>query len=305
MSSFSEFGLRKLALAGACITLGGAAQAQNTGYTWSGQAELGYFSYLGAESSALLSGDVTLQGPLTGNIGFSVGVDSVIAAGSWGTDVYWTPYATLDFRTGNGVLRVGAPRFAVDDHIHAPLMGGSRVFRVAEWGIITGAASYGRASAYLSNLYAAGLRYDGSVGNLSYAASAHYLFGDGGSAPVVQFGATWRQDGVKLFGGLEYVGDGESIVLAKLGAEYDTGMFRVGAMVNHLATDVGVTGGTAWIGVRPMENLDLTVTAMVFDDFFGYGLAAEYSLSGGYYVRAGAAVFSDVTTVDIGVGIKF
>jgi len=302
--------LRGFALAGACIAASGAAQAQGSaGYTWSGEVELSYIASLdGSGSAGVLIGDFTLEGTLSGNMGFSIGLEAMGIAGST-SEFNWAPYATLDWRTGNGVLRVGAPRFALDDHLRAPLFGGISAYKRSELGLIGGAASYARLITLLdSSTFSAGVRYDGVSGNLSYSASAHYLFdttgGDGAGA--FQLGATWKQGAVSVFGGIEHITFGST--LASIGAEYDAGQWRLGASINHLGGGGYSTGASAWAGFKPMQNLEVILTGSVVDSSVLYGVGVEYSLNGGYYLRAGLASSSGGfagTVADIAVGMRF
>jgi hypothetical protein len=301
---------RSVILAAACVMGTGAAQAQGSGgYTWSGEVELGYLANLnGPGSAGMLAGDFTLEGTISGNVGFSIGLESVIIVGS-GSEFLWAPYATIDWRTGNGRLRFGAPRFAMDDHLRAPILGGIRLYELTEYGVVAGGISYGRLlTLYEPGVIPAGVRYDGVSGNLSYSASAHYLFDTATSdtAGVFQLGATWKQGAVSVFGGIEHITIGSTI--ANLGAEYDSGQWRVGASVNNVSGGGSLTSGSAWLGFKPMQNLELLATASVIDDDLAIGLGAEYTLNGGYYLKAGVLNLSggsSGTVANIAVGMRF
>ena len=288
----------------------GAAQAQSSNsLQFSGDIEAGY-GISGSNGFGLGSADFTLTGPISGNLGFSIGLEAVLIDASFGSQ----PYFSLDYRMANGTLSFGAPRFALDKHLSRGRgLGGMKALNTSELGLIGGSASFARILLMqASDDVALGVRYDGTAGNLSYSASAHYAidFSGGGGVGIYQLGMTWEQGPIAVFGGAEYIGTGAGVTGLNLGAEYTTGPLKLGARVSNISGFGGAaqTSYGGWAAYSVGQNLELTASVLGAGSTNMGGLSAKYSLSNGLYITGGVlASLSGSGNVisNIGAGFKF
>ncbi|WP_126976795.1 hypothetical protein [Frigidibacter oleivorans] len=257
------------------------------------------------EDDTILFGDFMLGYMAPGaGIGFEIGMTGY-DTGEAGADT--AAYGALRLKVGNGEIRAGVPRAALDDFMDIPALGGSRYLDLG-YGQLT--------SSLVSSHYLFGgktpwgLRYDTTLGNVDLAGSAHQFADE--QTKVLDVAAAWHLGAVTLSAGAEQVesddhASGTSVIL---GAKAGNGPIEGGLYWSNLENPGDIEAFTAYGTWRPSTPVSVTgsfVTAREDGrESTLYGVSADYTFWQGAYVQGGVTDGdSEDATYDLSVGFKF
>ncbi|AWB48544.1 hypothetical protein HYN69_08490 [Gemmobacter aquarius] len=269
------------------------------GLSATGEVEIEYFDADGdSETLAYGSADLTFRQP-GGAFGGFIGLDAIAISGDSESIFYGALTYTADF----GNIQIGAPRPVVDDYFDAPVIGGARIVDL----IVPVGRSFRSTILTLGgNLDTpAGIRYDGTFGNLQ--AGASYNRFDGGD--IIDAAARLNLDTVSFSGSVERLADDGNFAqtIYNIGAEARLDKLTMGAIYTSLGMfDQSATQIYAIYSL--VENLDLAASYMVFDSAFGgddaFGLSAKYGFTNGLYAEAGfseGVISDELYTASVGI----
>lgn len=238
--------------------------------------------------------------------GVEFGVDALITEDEDFTGLY----GAATYQSSFGKLSFGAPRPALDAFLqNVPTVGGLVQLDVGEISLTK--RSYISAAYLIGDAdIPVGLRYDGTFGPTNVGASYHRFDG----LDIYNLAANYKLGETVLTGALEHLtADGQSETRYFLGAESTFGPVTAGLLYSGNAFITSGTAVEAYAKYKPMDQLELTATALSLDAGSGssseiYGLAADYSFSQGIYVRGGLADTFDGssdTRYNLALGLRF
>lgn len=283
------------------------AQSAQDGFFTNGFAEVSQSGGSG-DSFTIGRSEATL-GYTDAASGFGVefGVDALITEDDDATGLY----GVVTYQSSFGKLSFGVPRPAVDAFLqNVPTVGGLVQLDVGEIGLYK--------SSFVSTLYLAtdedapiGLRYDGTFGQTNVGAS-YQRFAD---IDVYNVAANYKIGEAVLTGAVEHLTDGDqSETRYFLGAESNFGPVTAGLFYAGNAFVSSGSAVEAYAKYKPMDQLELTATAVSIDAGPSspsteiYGLAADYTFDQGIYVRGGVADTlegSSDTLYNLALGLRF
>jgi hypothetical protein len=279
----------------------GLALDLGQGFTAAGEFELEFFHSSGSgETLGYGTADLAYEQP-GGGIGGFIGFDAI----SISSNREIAPYGAVTYSGNFGKIQFGVPRAALDDYIETPNLGGLQFFELVFGGLDKSALT----TAYLSQSLDSplGLRYDGTFGNAKVGTSFHRVNG----ATIFDVGMQYQLGTTQLRGGLENVRDGGSSETSfHVGAESDFGPVKAGVLLSDINTIVDGRVAQLYAIYSPMDQLDVTGTILSANTGSGtdtlYGIAADYSFTGGAHIEAGIADGSNTSSIyNLSLGLKF
>lgn len=240
--------------------------------------------------------DMSVDGAALGlglPLGFTLGYDGYRLSYLSHSEQSSGIYGAITYSGSFGKISVGVPRPVLDDFLSFPMIGGTHQLEV-------NAGTIFDSMSYMSIMYRmaetdggapVGLRYDGSFGKLTVAASYNSV----SEADIDALDVAVKYQltpAIAVTGMAEHLrAGGDSGTSYYVGVEGS--MDRLKGGLSYGRRDLGKPFDTtqAFVSYSPIDRLDLTVSAATMtvsgNTYKRYGFSANYSFYKGAYVEAG------------------